>query len=93
MSEVRFNDLRGEPVVYAIHRQERTFLPARDHCPLCPTRPGGPETEIPLAAFEIAVFDNRFPAFEPPGERRRSSSTPTTTTPPSALSRPIGPRR
>ena len=66
MSELRFNELRGEQVDYAIHRQDRTFLPARDHCPLCPTRPGGPETEIPFPAFEIAVFDNRFPAFEAP---------------------------
>ena len=67
MSELRFNELRGEEVVYAIHRQDRTFLPAREHCPLDPTRPGGPPTEIPFPAFQIAVFDNRFPAFEAPG--------------------------
>ncbi len=66
MGELRFNDLRGEHVDYAIHRQERTFLPPADHCPLCPTGPGGEETEIPFASFEIAVFDNRFPAFEAP---------------------------
>jgi len=66
VSELRFNELRGEEVVYAIHRQERTFLPSRDHCPLCPTRPGKTQTEIPFPAFEIAVFDNRFPAFEAP---------------------------
>jgi UDPglucose--hexose-1-phosphate uridylyltransferase len=66
VSELRFDELRGEQVDYAIHRQERTFLPARDHCPLCPTRPGGPPTEIPFPAFEIAVFENRFPAFESP---------------------------
>jgi len=66
MSEERRNELRDEPVVYAIHRQDRTFLPAREHCPLCPTRPGGEETEIPFPAFEIAVFENRFPAFEAP---------------------------
>jgi len=66
VSELRFEELRGEQVVYAIHRQERTFLPTRDHCPLCPTKPGGPETEIPFPAFEIVVFDNRFPAFESP---------------------------
>jgi len=76
--ELRFNELRGEHVDYAIHRQERTFLPPRGHCPLCPTRPGGasisdddasPEgepTEIPFPAFQIAVFDNRFPAFQAP---------------------------
>ncbi|HEV7529333.1 MAG TPA: galactose-1-phosphate uridylyltransferase [Solirubrobacteraceae bacterium] len=67
MSEQRFNELRGEQVVYAIDRQERTFLPSREHCPLDPTRPGGPPTEIPFPAFQIAVFDNRFPAFEQPG--------------------------
>jgi UDPglucose--hexose-1-phosphate uridylyltransferase len=66
VTELRFNDLRGEQVDYAIHRQERTFLPSREHCPLDPTRPGGPETEIPFPSFEIAVFDNRFPAFEAP---------------------------
>jgi UDPglucose--hexose-1-phosphate uridylyltransferase len=66
VSELRFNELRGEEVVYAIHRQERTFLPDREHCPLCPTHPGGPTTEIPFPAFEIAVFENRFPAFEAP---------------------------
>jgi UDPglucose--hexose-1-phosphate uridylyltransferase len=66
VSELRFEELRGEQVDYAIHRQERTFLPTREHCPLCPTRPGGPQTEIPLPAFEIVVFDNRFPAFEAP---------------------------
>jgi UDPglucose--hexose-1-phosphate uridylyltransferase len=67
VSEQRFNELRGEQVVYAIDRQDRTFLPSRAHCPLDPTRPGGPPTEIPVAAFAIAVFDNRFPAFEAPG--------------------------
>ena len=66
MSKLRFDELRGEQVVYAIDRQERTFLPSREHCPLDPTRPGGPPTEIPLPAFQIAVFDNRFPAFETP---------------------------
>jgi UDPglucose--hexose-1-phosphate uridylyltransferase len=66
VSELRQNELRDEQVVYAIHRQERTFLPSREHCPLCPTRPGGEETEIPFPTFEIAVFENRFPAFEAP---------------------------
>ena len=66
MSELRYEELRGEQVAYAIHRQERTFLPTREHCPLDPTRPGGEQTEIPFPAFEIAVFDNRFPAFEAP---------------------------
>ncbi len=66
MSELRFEELRGEEVVYAVDRQERTFLPPAEHCPLCPTRPGGEPTEIAAPAFEIAVFENRFPAFEAP---------------------------
>jgi UDPglucose--hexose-1-phosphate uridylyltransferase len=66
MSDERFNELRGEQVAYAIHRQDRTFLPDRAHCPLDPTKPGGPETEIPRPSFEIALFDNRFPAFTAP---------------------------
>ena len=66
MSLRRFNELRGEEVVYAVQRQDRTFLPAEDHCPLCPTRPGRPPTEIPFPAYEIVVFDNLFPAFEAP---------------------------
>jgi UDPglucose--hexose-1-phosphate uridylyltransferase len=67
MNERRFNELRGEEVVYAVHRQDRTFLPTEGHCPLCPSRPGRPPTEIPFASFEIVVFDNRFPSFERPG--------------------------
>ncbi len=66
MSELRFEELRGEEVVYAVDRQERTFLPPAEHCPLCPTKPGGEPTEIAAPAFEIAVFENRFPAFEAP---------------------------
>jgi UDPglucose--hexose-1-phosphate uridylyltransferase len=66
MSELRYEELRGEEVVYAIDRQQRTFLPPADHCPLCPTRPGGGPTEIPFPSFEIAVFENRFPAFQAP---------------------------
>ncbi len=66
MTTLRFDELRGEQVVYAVHRQDRTFLPAAGHCPLCPTRPGQAPTEIPFPAYELAVFDNRFAAFEAP---------------------------
>jgi UDPglucose--hexose-1-phosphate uridylyltransferase len=66
MTTLRFNELRGEEVVYAIHRQDRTFLPTEGHCPLCPTQPGQAPTEIPFPSYELAVFDNRFPSFEAP---------------------------
>jgi UDPglucose--hexose-1-phosphate uridylyltransferase len=65
MSELRWNPLLGEWVITATHRQDRTFLPPEDFCPLCPTRPGGPPTEIAHADFDIVVFDNRFPSLQP----------------------------
>lgn len=60
-SELRLDPLLGEWVVYAAQRQERTFLPAAELCPLCPSRPGRP-TEIPAADYDVVVFENRFPA-------------------------------
>ncbi len=63
--QLRWHPLRREWVVYAAHRQARTFLPPADHCPLCPSRPGGFPTEIPFTDFEIAVFQNRFPSLHP----------------------------
>ena len=66
MSELRFDELRGEQVVYAIHRQERTFLPEGGTARLCATGPGASGDRDPFAGFEIVVFDNRFPSFERP---------------------------
>jgi len=60
--ERRWDPVSGEWRMFADHRQDRTFLPPDEFCPLCPTRPGGPATEIPMPAFDIAVFENRFPA-------------------------------
>jgi UDPglucose--hexose-1-phosphate uridylyltransferase len=64
------NHLRWDPtleewVAYATHRQDRTFLPPAEYCPLCPTKPGGFPTEVPRSSYEIAVFENRFPSFSP----------------------------
>ncbi|MDQ3856723.1 MAG: galactose-1-phosphate uridylyltransferase [Chloroflexota bacterium] len=65
MSELRWHPVLREWVITATQRQDRTFLPPRDYCPLCPTKPGGFETEIPRPDFEIAVFENRFPSLRP----------------------------
>jgi UDPglucose--hexose-1-phosphate uridylyltransferase len=65
MSELRWNPMLGEWIATATHRQDRTFLPPADYCPLCPTKPGGVETEIPEAEFDIVVFENRFPSLRP----------------------------
>lgn len=58
---LRWHPLRQEWVVYAAARQGRTFLPQADECPLCAAR-GTAGGEVPFADFEIAVFENRFPA-------------------------------
>lgn len=65
MSELRWNPLLGEWVATATHRQNRTFLPPADFCPLCPTKPGGFPTEINEPAYDIVVFENRFPSLAP----------------------------
>lgn len=68
MSERRWHPLLEEWVITATHRQERTFFPPPDYCPLCPTQPGGFPTEVPASDCEIVVFENKFPAMrrEPP---------------------------
>ena len=62
MSELRYNPLSGRWVATATARQDRTFLPPADYCPLCPTLPGGFPTEIPAADYDIVVFENKFPS-------------------------------
>ena len=65
MSELRWHPMLGEWVATATHRQDRTFLPPADFCPLCPTKPGGFPTEIPEAAYDIVAFENKFPSLRP----------------------------
>lgn len=65
MSELRWNPLMGEWLGTATHRQDRTFLPPKDFCPLCPTKPGGFPTEVPESTYDIVVFENRFPSLSP----------------------------
>lgn len=65
MSELRWNPLLGEWVATATHRQERTFLPPADFCPLCPTKEGGFPTEVPESTYDLVVFENRFPSLRP----------------------------
>jgi UDPglucose--hexose-1-phosphate uridylyltransferase len=60
---LRWNPALEEWIVVAPDRQERTFLPPDEYCPLCPTRDEKWPTEIPAANYELAVFENRFPSF------------------------------
>jgi UDPglucose--hexose-1-phosphate uridylyltransferase len=63
---LRWDALRGEWVVVAAQRQDRTFLPPTDQCPLDPSRPGRP-TEIPAPDYDVVVFENRFPSLRGAG--------------------------
>ncbi len=61
-SQLRFDPLTGEWVVIASHRNDRTFLPPKDECPLCPTGGGTVPSEIPASDYDVVVFENRFPS-------------------------------
>jgi UDPglucose--hexose-1-phosphate uridylyltransferase len=62
---LRWHPLRGEWVVYAAHRQDRTFLPPPSYDPLRPSEDPAVPTEVPHGNWEVAVFDNRFPSLRP----------------------------
>jgi len=66
LSELRWHPLLEQWVITATHRQNRTFHPPDDYCPLCPTRPGGFPTEVPEAEYDIVAFENKFPSFSDP---------------------------
>jgi UDPglucose--hexose-1-phosphate uridylyltransferase len=65
MSELRYHPFLDQWVITATHRQDRTFLPPDDYCPLCPTKPGGFPTEVPFESYDIVVFENKFPSLSP----------------------------
>ena len=58
-SQLRFDHTTGEWVIIAPARQERTYKPPADRCPLCPG-PSGQTSEIPASAYDVVVFENRF---------------------------------
>ena len=64
MSELRWHPLLEQWVITATHRQERTFFPPDDYCPLCPTKEGGFPTEVPAADYDLVAFENKFPSLQ-----------------------------
>ncbi|MEU0766466.1 galactose-1-phosphate uridylyltransferase [Streptomyces albogriseolus] len=60
-SEIRRDELLGDSVAVASHRQGRTYHPPADECPLCPSRDGR-LSEIPDSSYDVVVFENRFPS-------------------------------
>ena len=75
MSELRWNPIKRDWVITATHRQDRTFKPPEDYCPLCPTEEGGFPTEVPAEDYDLVVFENKFPSLQsPPPEPAVSGS-------------------
>ena len=60
---IRLDALTGDWVSMAGHRQNRTFLPPANECPLCPAGRGTVPSEIPARDYDVVVFENRFPSF------------------------------
>ena len=60
---MRWHPLRQEWVAYAGYRQNRTFLPPAEYNPLAPTVDSAHPTELPSGDYDVAVFENLFPAF------------------------------
>lgn len=60
-SQVRRDPLLGDSVCVASHRQDRTYHPPADECPLCPSS-ADRRSEIPAEDYAVAVFENRFPS-------------------------------
>jgi UDPglucose--hexose-1-phosphate uridylyltransferase len=65
LNQLRWDPTLREWVASATHRQDRTFLPPAEYCPLCPTKPGGFPTEVPRESYDIVVFENKFPSLKP----------------------------
>jgi UDPglucose--hexose-1-phosphate uridylyltransferase len=60
-SQLRFDAATGQWVIIAAARQDRTYKPPAQACPLCPG-PSGLTSEVPAADYDVVVFENRFPS-------------------------------
>jgi UDPglucose--hexose-1-phosphate uridylyltransferase len=68
-AELRYDELQGEEVLVAAHRQNRTYQPAPGECPLCPSH-GDHLSEIPAEDYHVVSFENRFPSLGGPAGGR-----------------------
>ena len=82
MNQLRWDPTLREWVAYATHRQDRTFLPPAEYCPLDPTKPGGFPTEVPRESYDIVIFENRWPSFAPDAPQPEEEGSPLTPTAP-----------
>jgi UDPglucose--hexose-1-phosphate uridylyltransferase len=65
-SQLRFDRQTGQWVIIAALRQDRTYKPPPEACPLCPG-PTGLTSEIPAHDYDVVVFENRFPSLSGAG--------------------------
>jgi UDPglucose--hexose-1-phosphate uridylyltransferase len=65
-SQLRFDQTTGQWVIIAARRQDRTYKPPPDQCPLCPG-PTGLTSEVPAPDYDVVVFENRFPSLSGAG--------------------------
>lgn len=65
-SQLRFDRSTGQWVIIAALRQDRTYKPPADQCPLCPG-PTGLTSEVPAPDYDVVVFENRFPSLSGAG--------------------------
>ncbi|MBS4728702.1 galactose-1-phosphate uridylyltransferase [Mycobacterium sp. SM1] len=65
-SQLRFDRSTGQWVIVAALRQDRTYKPPPDQCPLCPG-PTGLTSEVPAPTYDVVVFENRFPSLSDAG--------------------------
>jgi UDPglucose--hexose-1-phosphate uridylyltransferase len=65
-SQLRFDHTTGQWVIIAARRQDRTYKPPPDQCPLCPG-PSGLSSEVPAPDYDVVVFENRFPSLSGAG--------------------------
>ncbi|WP_428342387.1 galactose-1-phosphate uridylyltransferase [Mycobacterium sp.] len=65
-SQLRFDRATGQWVIIAARRQDRTYKPPADQCPLCPG-PTGLTSEVPAPDYDVVVFENRFPSLSGAG--------------------------
>jgi UDPglucose--hexose-1-phosphate uridylyltransferase len=66
-TQLRVDRTTGQWVIIAALRQDRTYKPPADQCPLCPG-PTGLTSEVPALDYDVVVFENRFPSLSGVGE-------------------------
>lgn len=79
---MRLDVLTGDWITVAAARRHRVMLPGADADPLAPQSPGNP-SEVP-SRYDVAVFENRTPAFGP-ALREPADGAPPAADPPTGL--------